>query len=83
MKRSINFARRPQMPRFRMKVQRLESEMPKLFRPEIAGQSLQIKIVVELSFLGFEPGSKAVKKMIERPVLQSNQKARPHQLRSR
>lgn len=34
-----------------MKYWRLESETPKLFVPEDSGEALQIKDVVELSFL--------------------------------
>ena len=41
----------PQETRSGMKCQRLESETPKLFIPENSGGALQIKDVVELSFL--------------------------------
>lgn len=41
----------PQEPRSGMKYWRLESETPKLFVPEDSGEALQIKDVVELSFL--------------------------------
>jgi hypothetical protein len=34
-----------------MKYRRLESEMAKLFPPERSGEALQIKNVVEISFL--------------------------------
>jgi hypothetical protein len=41
----------PQEVRSGMKCRRLESETPELFIPEDSGETLQIKDVVELSFL--------------------------------
>jgi hypothetical protein len=49
----------PQEPRSGMKYWRLESETTNLFIPEDSGEALQIKNVVELSFLrsGGDAGS--------------------------
>lgn len=64
-----------QKPRSEMKCWRLESERAKLFVPEISGKALQIKNVVELSFLRPSAVPEVLKNMNERTMLRSNEES--------